>query len=364
MSERTNWVDEAVRLYVEEKLSLNQVAEKVGKHQLTVRSRLLQAEVELRSPSGGRKSRPCWVGEAMRLYQEGYSTVQISNILRKDPSYIRTELLREGIKLRGRGEGREARNEREFVETLLPQWLSSAIAIRLLSYGLGDGSTSTGKRFKRNQYATKSSLLRDEVITWFESLGLSPLSFLRESTGVWQIKANTAHWYRFNRRLRDDTELLRKCALTYPADFVAGFLAAEGHHFITPTGLIELGADNTELTWLEILKDCFEALGLNAKVHGPFWTHGGYKTEYCTNPKPLYRLRVAQQKELNYEKAKFCTETLPMNKKLPSNYLLRRHLLRPEVQEIYDRTLEELYATYGKERVDRELLPAKRTKRM
>lgn len=139
--------------------------------------------------------------------------------------------------------------------------------------------------------------------------------------------------------------------MKWPAPFVYGFLAAEGHHCIqvpqSGRGHVQLGCTNKDRRLLEIVRGCLIAIGFESSINGPN-VNGGYQLNIHGT---------------NLEKAQFAVQSPWPNKRAPSNYLVRRDQLGPDVQAMYDQALHELYEQYGEERVNEELMPAKRTEK-
>jgi len=192
----------------------------------------------------------------------------------------------------------------------------------------------------------KPTIVRDYVVALLKSLGLRP-GTVQHSNRYWKVYICDVRWYEWNSKFFTDYTFLRNNALKYPEAFVYGFLAAEGTHFIETNGSITESFSNTNTQLLELTAECLHVLG--------------YET--TLNPPQKDGSRALRLRGPSLNKAKFAVKSPFPNKRIPSNYLVRRSLLNPELQAIYDRALRELYAEYGKERVDKELLPAKKTRK-
>jgi len=337
------WVGRAVQLY-EAGYSLSQVAVQVGKSRGAVRYQLQRAGVKLRSCKEGLRFRygtSNWINKAERLYQEGYSLNQVSAVVGRSHGTVRYHLQHAEVELRSRVGGIRLRKQgsRGLLDL---HWEPSATTLSLIGYGVGDGHLGKNGRFV--SYAMKPTIVRDYVVTLLESLGLHPCN-AQHSCGVWEVRAFDVRWVKFNEPFFTDCQYLRKYALKYPGSFAYGFFAAEGTHYIGYNGSVRVSLSNTNAQLLELTAECLYILGYETTLD-PLKSDGAREL----------RLRGS-----SLVKAKFAINSPFPNKRIPSNYSVRRSLLKPELQAIYDRALQELYAKYGKERVDKELLPAKRT---
>ncbi len=293
----------------------------------------------------GERKRPEWVDQAIRWYTEdGLSLNQIADRVRRSFGAVWYQLKRTGVQLRSCKEGTRLRRWKD-TRTENLTFEPDTVTIGLISYSLGDG------HFNRDgcsvRYGMKTSVLRDYLSELLQGLGLSSHTRLR-SNSMWYVEVCDVRWWEFCKRFADDFDYLRENALKWPDHFVYGFFAAEGHHTILPNGAVVVGFSNKKLALLELVAECLEALGYQTTLVGP-------AKDGC------YQLNLRGS---SLAKVQFAVNSPYPNKRASSNYLLRRHLVKPELQKIYDEALEELYATYGKERVDRELLQAKRTKRV
>jgi len=336
------WVDEAIHLY-ESGYSLNQVASAVGKSYTTVSDQLRWAGVKLRSSTEGTRLRfgtSNWTGEAEHLYREGYSLSQIAVRVNKSHTAVRKQLKRKGVKLRSRAEGTRLRKQgsRGLLDL---HWEPSETTLGLIGYVVGDGYLDKNGWYV--SYGMKPTIVRDYVTTLLESLNLRP-SIVQQSYGCWEIRIHDVRWAKFNESFFTDHKYLRNYALKFPKAFVYGFLAAEGSHTINYKGSVKVSFSNTNTQLLELTAECLHILGYESSLY----VNGS-----------AYTLNILGS---SFDKAKFAIGSPWPNKLVPTNYSKRRSLLKPETRNIYDQALKELYAAYGRERVDEELLPAKYTR--
>lgn len=347
MSDRKEpeWLDQAVKLY-QQGHSINQIAAIVNSTYETTRRYLLRAGVQLRTSVEGvrlRHPRPSWVNEAAQLYEQGYSTYQIAERVNRSAVAVREQLISVGVTLRSCWVASRLRRWRDTgTEDLIFE--PGAVTVALIGYALGDGHLAVDSSVR---YFMKPTILRDYLCHVLSSLRLRPYS-LPGYDNTWTVIVSDVRWWQFNQRFKADYNYLRENALRWPDHFTYGFLAAEGTHCIgIYNRAVHLNTGNKNLNLLALVAECLKALGYQTTLVGP-------------NKNGCYQLNLRGS---SFAKAQFAVNSPYPNKRIPSNYLLGRHLLKPEVQRIYDEALEELYTTYGRELVDQELLPAKRTKR-
>jgi len=108
-------VDRLVELY-ETGFSLAETARLGHVAPTTAYKYLLERGVEMR-PRGGNQNHPSTLTTAdvlatVRLYEAGYSTVEIGHVLGKSVSTVNYRLRQAGVQLRSRGESNHLRNKR------------------------------------------------------------------------------------------------------------------------------------------------------------------------------------------------------------------------------------------------------------
>jgi len=340
---RPKWVDEAARLY-EAGYSLSQVAIRVSKHPSTVRKQLKRVGVVLRSVKEGARLRHetfGWVDDAERLYQEGYSLYQVATRVGKSYTTVRDQLQQAGTELRSKKEGTRLRKWQDN-GTLGLSFEPSELTLTLIGYGVGDGHLDKYGRYV--SYAMKPTIVREHTVILLQNLSLRPF-YTQRSNGVHNVVVSDVRWTEFNQSFFTDYNYLRIHALKYPEAFVYGFLAAEGSHCIESGGSIKISFSNTDAQLLELITECLHILEYETTLGPP-------------NKNGVRELRLRGS---SLGKARFAVNSPWPNKRIPSNYLVRRSAVNSELRNIYDRALEELYVKYGKELVDHELLPAKYT---
>jgi len=285
---------------------------------------------------------PGWVKGAARLYESGYSLSQIAPIVNRAPTTVRDQLKQAGIELRSSKEGIRLRTWQDN-GTLGLSFEPSELTLSLIGFGVGDGHLCRDRCTVA--YIMKPTIVRDHIAYLLRGLGLRP-STAQLLSGVWEVRTCDVRWVEFNKPFFTNHNYLRSYALAYPTAFVQGLFAAEGSHCIRANGSIDVRLSNTSVLLLSITAECFGILNYNTSLH------------ILSKKAHIRSLNILGS---NLTKAKLMTTSPWPNKRVPSNYLVRRSLLKSEIRNIYDQALEELYTTYGKERVNKELLPAKNT---
>jgi len=337
------WAEKAVHLY-ESGYNLNQTAMRVGKSPSTVYNKLQRAGVTLRSREEGIRLRQgglYWVEEAIKLYQSGYSLSQIALRTGKGCETVRYQLQHAEVKLRSKKEGNRLRTWQDN-GTLGLSFEPSATTLSLIGFGVGDGHLN--KSGRKLEYSMRPTIVRNYVARLLRGLGLK-LGIVQLPYGNWKVYACDIRWVEFNEPFFTDYAYLYNYTLKWPAAFVYGFFAAEGSHFVCPNGSIQTSFSNTDVRLLNIAAECLNILGYET-------TLGSLRKDGARE----LRLRGP-----SLDKAKFVINSPWPNKRVPSNYLVRRSIVNSELRLLYDRVLQELYTTYGERRVNEELLPAKFT---
>ena len=97
----TPFIETIRRMYVDQRMSLIEIAEQMNCSSNTISRRLTSAGVVLRSPKEARKNvMPDELARMVRMYQEGVSIKQISLTLKRSDATVWAQLKGAGIQLR------------------------------------------------------------------------------------------------------------------------------------------------------------------------------------------------------------------------------------------------------------------------
>lgn len=162
----THLVDEWSKLYDEEKLSVRQIADQYEATRQTIREYLKEAGTEMREPGGGKPRHNQFKDEWIRLYTEEHlSTEKIAEEYEAIPETISKYLRDAGVEMRGPGF-----KENELTKEILLErasqsnecWTWKSLTIN--NYGVISINGSTLKAHRAAYRVWKSKIPKDKIV--------------------------------------------------------------------------------------------------------------------------------------------------------------------------------------------------------